>query len=104
LHPCRHLSSDFGETRTHGRGQIEHLHPFTIEANLSQQTSDVFDPALRCYITFQVMAIPFQSASNHYAVHTPFKGVEHLYHVEFPRTGDLDDTYISWILKSQCPS
>ena len=104
MHLCCHLSSNFGETRTHGRGQIKHLHAFTVEANLSQQSSDVLDSALRYYITFQVMTIPFQSTSNHYAVHTPFKGVEHLHHIEFPRTWDLDDAYIGWILKSQRPS
>jgi hypothetical protein len=79
------------------------LHAFAAEADLIQQLGDVFDSALCGDITFQVMAIPWQSTGDHYAVNPPLKGVEHLHHVQLAGAGNFDDPHIRGVLESHGP-
>jgi hypothetical protein len=70
---------------------------------LIQYASYVLDPAFSCKITFQVMAIPFQSTSHHHTVNSLLKGVKHLYHVQFAGAGNFDNPHIGWVLESHSP-
>jgi hypothetical protein len=99
-----HLGGDFGKPYTHSRGEIVHLHTLTAEADLIQQSSDVLNSAFSRYITFQVMAISFQSTGDHHAVNPSLEGVEHLPHVKLAGAGYFDNPHVGGVLESHRPS
>jgi hypothetical protein len=62
----------------HGRRQIDHLHALTLQTDLLQQLPGVFHAAAGVEITFQVMAVAFQSTRHHHAVGAILKSAQHV--------------------------
>ena len=72
----RQLGGRKGKLPAHGRGQVDHLDTLLFQADALEQLADVFDSPARVEITFQVMAIAFQSAGHHHAVGAIFKSTQ----------------------------
>jgi hypothetical protein len=70
---------------------------------LIQQPGHVLDAALGDEITFQVMAIPFQSTGYHNTVGPAFKGVQYLSHVQLAGAGNFNDPHVGGVLESHGP-
>jgi hypothetical protein len=52
------------ELSAHGSGNIDHLNALAFQADLFEQFTGVFHPASCVDITFQVMAVAFQSTGD----------------------------------------
>ena len=85
----------------HGRGHVEHLHPFRLQPNLRQQLLDSLYPPAGAGITFQVMAIAGQSTGHHQAVGPALEGVQRHQYIELARTWQLYDSDFRRILHPQ---
>ena len=72
-----HLFCRLNKLPGHCRRQVEHTHPFRLQADFPQQCLGALDPALGVGITFQVMAVAGQSARHHYAVRATLQGLQH---------------------------
>jgi hypothetical protein len=96
-----HFGGILGKLGPHGRGKIEHLDPFRLQANLGQQFPDRVYSSLSVEITFQVMTIAGQSPGRHNPVNAPLEGVQHLDDVEPASAGHLDDSEGGRILHPQ---
>jgi len=69
------IGSQLGKLAAHGRRYVKHLNALDFQADLFQQFPGVFHSSFGVVITFQVMAVSWQSASYHYTIHSIFQGV-----------------------------
>jgi hypothetical protein len=97
------LDGDFGKARAHGRREIIHLYALAIKPDLVQQTGNILDAALGDDITFQVMAVSFQSTGYQHAVGPPLKSAQGLPYVQLARAGYLDHAHVGGILQAHSP-
>jgi hypothetical protein len=80
------LRGQFGgrprELPAHSRRQIDHLNTATFQTDLFQQLLRVFNSPAGVEITFQVMAVAFQSTRHQHAVGAILKSAQHIEHVD----------------------
>jgi hypothetical protein len=96
-----HIGGILGKLGAHSGGEIEHLDPFRLHADLGQQFSDRFHSSFSVEITFQVMTVAGQSAGRHNPVNAPLEGVQHFDDIEPAGAGYLDDSEGRRILHPQ---
>jgi hypothetical protein len=70
-----HLGSGLGKPGPHGRRHIIHEDTLLAQADFLQYLLEIFYSSFGVQITFQVMAVAFQSTGHHHAVYAPLKGV-----------------------------
>jgi hypothetical protein len=79
--------ANLGPPGTHGSRQVIHFQPGRIYIDLSQKCLQVFDPFSRIGISFQEMALAFQSACHENTINPPFKCPQHVRMIKPPGTG-----------------
>jgi hypothetical protein len=75
LNFCGEFCGCKGELTSHRGRYVDHLESLGLKTDLFQDAASIFYSSPCVYITFQVMAISNQSASDHNAISAIFKGM-----------------------------
>jgi hypothetical protein len=98
-HSFGHLFDGLGELRPHGGGHVEHLQALWLDADLFEELLGVLDPFSSFYISFQEMALAFQSPGDERGVDPLLECLEDVKAVDFTGAHEAYDPHEGRVLQ-----
>jgi hypothetical protein len=99
-HPLGHLVGGLGKLRSLRGRHVEHLEPLGLDASFCKKLLGVLNPSLCSYISFQEMALTFQSPGDEYCVGPFLECLEDIKAVNLARAQKPYYAHVGRVLQS----